>query len=178
MFVYDAFALGARKSQMIGNFVYDVISSLNSSNSRMQFGRLTDNCPVSTNIAMGRANSRFAKITFPGIGNLLGELNAYFPGRPATKKLGILIVDESTQGIDEALKVMKGNSNFELMVVAIGDKSATRFAEDLATDPDREYLVQLSKFSSLNTARSKIFEKLCGIIKPAKPIPSAPFTLS
>ncbi|KAK3096747.1 hypothetical protein FSP39_002868, partial [Pinctada imbricata] len=175
MFIYDAFSLGARKSEMIGNFVHDVISTINSTSGGIQFGRLTDNCPSATNIPMGSPQTAFTRMNFPGIGKMLGDLKAYFPGRPWVKKLGILIVDESTQGVDDARKVMKQTSldpKFDLMVVSIGDQNSIKFAEDLATDPDINYLIPLSRFADLPAARDKIIAKLCDIVKPkSKPVP-------
>jgi hypothetical protein len=92
-------------------------------------------------------------------------MNRSFPTTANVKRVGVLVVDESTTGEREAIEFMKRNNIFDLMVIAIGDRYNTAFAADLASDPDFNYLVRVPKYSDLSTSFSKVLDKLCSIVK-------------
>ncbi|XP_076104210.1 matrilin-1-like isoform X2 [Mytilus galloprovincialis] len=163
LFSYDAFALGSRKSQMINFFIHDVLNSLNFSNGNLQIGRLTDNCPEITDIPISatRNLSAFASISYPGVPNLLRKMNSGFSNREGAKKLGVLFVDDSTESINNAVRVIKDGIDYKLMVIGIGDKQVTDTAGDLCSYPKHDYFLQVPRYSNLLRARSKLLDKLC-----------------
>lgn len=165
LFAYDASSLGFRKSEVIGRFVYTLVSSLDLSTGKVNVGRITDNCPRYSNVPLGRNIKLFTDLQFPGIGQLLQSMNQSFPTRLNVKRVGVLIVDESTTGERDAIDFIKKNPSFDLMVIAIGDPYTTGFAADLASDPDFNYLVRVPKYSDLSTTFSQVLDKLCTIIK-------------
>lgn len=165
LFAYDASSLGFRKSEVIGRFVYTLVSSLDLSTGKVNVGRITDNCPRYSNVPLGRDTKLFTDLQFPGIGQLLQSMNQSFPTRLNVKRVGVLVVDESTTGERDAIDFIKKNPSFDLMVIAIGDPYTTGFAADLASDPDFNYLVRVPKYSDLSTAFSQVLDKLCTIIK-------------
>lgn len=166
MFAYDASSLGFRKSEVIGRFVYTLVSSLDLSTGKVNVGRITDNCPRYSNVPLGRNIKLLTDLRFPGIGQLLQSMNQSFPTRlNDAKRVGVLIVDESTTGERDAIDFIKKNPSFDLMVIAIGDPYTTGFAADLASDPDFNYLVRVPKYSDLSTTFSQVLDKLCTIIK-------------
>lgn len=141
------------------------MSSLDLSSGKVNVGRITDNCPRYSNVPLGRDTKLFTELKFPGIGQLLQSMKRSFPTTVNVKRVGVLVVDESTTGEREAIEFMKRNNIFDLMVIAIGDRYNTGFAADLASDPDFNYLVRVPKYSDLSTAFSKVLDKLCTIIK-------------
>lgn len=163
LFSYDAFALGSRKSQMINFFIHDVLNSLNFSNGNLQIGRLTDNCPEITDIPIsaGKNLSAFASINYPGVPNLLKKMKSGFSNREGAKKLGVLFVDDSTESIDNAVRVIKDGIDYKLMVIGIGDNQVTDSAGDLCSYPKHDYFLQVPRYSNLLRARSKLLDKLC-----------------
>lgn len=163
LFTYDSFALGSRKSQMINFFIHDVLNSLDFSNGNLQVGRLTDNCPELTNIPIsaGKNLSAFAITTYPGISSLLQKMNSSFSNREDAKKLGVLFLDDSTEGIERAIRVIKMGLDFKLMVIGIGDHKTTDSAGDLCSYPKHDYFLQVPKYASLLRIRSKLLDKLC-----------------
>lgn len=165
LFAYDASSLGFRKSEVIGRFVYTLVSSLDLSTGKVNVGRITDNCPRYSNVPLGRNIKLFTDLQFPGIGQLFQSMNQSFPTRLNVKRVGVLIVDESTTGERDAIDFIKKNPSFDLMVIAIGDPYTTGFAADLASDPDFNYLVRVPKYSDLSTTFSQVLDKLCTIIK-------------
>lgn len=165
MFAYDAPSLGFRKSEVIGRFIYTLVSSLDFSSGKLQVGRVTDNCPQNSNVPLGRDTKQFTELRFPGIGELLQSMNHSFPTRTGAKRLGVLVVDESTTGERSAIEFIKKNPKFELMVIAIGDPYNTGFASDLASNPNFNYLVRVPSYSELSTSFSNVLDKLCTIIR-------------
>lgn len=163
VFAYDSFALGSRKSQMINFFIHDILNSLDFSKGNLQVGRLTDNCPEFTNIPIsaGKNLSAFANIVYPGISNLLQKMNSSFSNRDDVKKLGVLFIDDSTEGIERAISVLKAGLDYKLMVIGIGEEKSTEPAGDLCSYPKHDYFLQVPAYSSLLRARSKLLDKLC-----------------
>ncbi|XP_052101556.1 collagen alpha-3(VI) chain-like isoform X2 [Mytilus californianus] len=163
LFSYDSFALGSRKSQMINFFIHDVLNSLNFSNGNLQIGRLTDNCPEITDIPIsaGKNLSAFASINYPGVPNLLRKMKSGFSNREGAKKLGVLFVDDSTESIENAVRVIKDGIDYKLMVIGIGDQQVTDSAGDLCSYPKHDYFLQVPRYSNLLRARSKLLDKLC-----------------
>lgn len=87
-----------------------------------------------------------------------------FPNRLNAKNLAILFVDESTQSIEMATRVLKEDVNFHVMVVAIGDPSTARLASDLASQPHTDYLVNIPSYMELDAYRYEFLQKLCYLI--------------
>ncbi|XP_060073229.1 collagen alpha-4(VI) chain-like [Ylistrum balloti] len=166
IFVYDAPGLGARKARLLTSFVHDVTRGLQTASGRLRIGRRSDNCPPNSNIDLTTdANLRaFSNIQFPGIETLLGQLRMAFPNRLDAKNLAVVFVDESTQNIELATRVLKGDLNFHVMVVAIGDMSLARLASDLATFPHNDYLMNIPSYMSLGSYRYEFLQKLCYLI--------------
>ncbi|XP_061172938.1 cartilage matrix protein-like [Saccostrea echinata] len=165
LFAYDVSSLGFRKSEVIGRFIHTLVSSLDLSTGKVNVGRITDNCPRYSNVPLGRDTKLFTELKFPGIGQLLKSMNKSFPVSSNVKRIGVLVVDESTTGEREAVEFIKKNNNFELMVIAIGDRQNTAFAADLASDPDFNFLVRVPQYSDLSTSFSRVLDKLCTAIK-------------
>jgi len=166
IFVYDAAALGARKSQLLTSFVHDVTRSLQLSPEYLRIGRRTDNCPSVSDIELisAQENDIFVSLTFPGIQMLVRKLYDVFPGRLDAKNLAVLFVDESTQNIETATRYLKRDRNFKVMVVAIGDTSMARIASDLASEPLSDYLVNIPTYMSLASSKYEFLQKLCYLI--------------
>lgn len=163
LFSYDSFALGSRKSQMINFFIHDLLNSIDFSNGNLRVGRMTDNCPEITDIPIGsNVNiSDFTSTDYPGIPSLLKRMKTGFSNRQDVKKLGVLFVDESTEKINNAIRVLKDGIDYNLMVVGIGDERITEAAGDLCSYPKHDYFIQVPKYSNLLRARSKLLDKIC-----------------
>ncbi|OWF48419.1 Cartilage matrix protein [Mizuhopecten yessoensis] len=166
IFVYDAAGLGARKARLLTSFVHDVKRGLQTAPDGLRIGRRSDNCPSNSNIDLTTdTNLRaFNSIQFPGIETLLGQLRMVFPNRLDAKNLAVVFVDESTQNIELATRVLKGDVNFHVMVVAIGDLSLARLASDLASLPHNDYLMNVPSYMSLGAYRYEFLQKLCYLI--------------
>lgn len=165
IFVYDAPGLGARKARLLTSFVHDITRQLQTTSGKLRIGRRSDNCPNSNIDLTTDIDLRaFSNIMFPGIETLLGQLRMAFPNRLDAKNLAVLFVDESTQNIELATRVLKGDLNFHVMVIAIGDMSLARVASDLATYPHNDYLMNIPSYMSLNAYRLEFLQKLCYLI--------------
>ncbi|XP_033750922.1 uncharacterized protein LOC117335108 [Pecten maximus] len=166
IFVYDAPGLGARKARLLTSFVHDVTRSLQTSSGKLRIGRRSDSCPSNSNIDLTTDINlqAFSNIMFPGIETLLGQLRMAFPNRLDAKNLAIVFVDESTQNIELATRVLKGDLNFHVMVIAIGDMSLARVASDLASLPYNDYLMNIPSYMSLGEYRYEFLKKLCYLI--------------
>ena len=167
IFMYDAAALGARKSRLITSFVHGITRQLQTMPNKLRIGRKTDNCPSKADVDLQATSDRraFANIDFPGIENMFRNLIRTFPNRLDSKNLAVVFVDESTQSIEMATRVLKGDVNFHVMVVAIGDISLLRVASVLATHPaTSQYIVHIPSYMDMKSSDYQFMQKLCFLI--------------
>jgi hypothetical protein len=167
MFVYDAASLGSRRSTMITELTRQIVYDLDLSNGFLRVGRMTDNCPSSTDVIMSASNNVFqlSRIEFPGYHTLVQRLNmnafsSSFGARENAKRMAVFFVDENTQNLKAAVAEVRRLHKVETFVVAIGNRRS-RYLAQFASLPLDQHMIKVSAYSDLAAIRPMILEQLC-----------------
>ena len=175
MYVFDAYAMGQRKSNLILDAISDMMFQTNSEKEKIKSGVLTKSCQSHHDTPLsfyGNRKEFLVKATSSisdGLSGLLRKLrhHAYQRvngGRYDAQNVAVIFVDGAATDFKklqtEAKRVKFGN-RIEVFIVVIGNQHAVSRFGTLCSRPLSEHLIHIESFEKLNTLKSSLMPTFC-----------------
>ena len=175
MYVFDLYAMGQRKSNLILDAISDMMSQMNAEKEKIKSGVLTKSClshqdsPLSFYGDRKEFLSKATSSISEGLSGLLRKLrhHAYQRvngGRYDAQNDAVIFVDEATTDFKklqtEAKRVKFGN-RIEVFIVVIGNQHAVSRFGTLCSNPPSEHLIYIESFEKLNMLKTSLLPKFC-----------------
>ena len=175
MYVFDAYAMGQRKSNLILDAISVMMFQTNTEQEKIKSGVLTKSCqshqdtPLSFYASRKEFLSKATSSISDGLSGLLRKLrhHAYQRvngGRYDAQNVAVIFVDGAKTDYKklqtEARRVKFGN-RIEVFIVVIGNQHAVGRFGTLCSHPLSEHLIHIESFEKLNTLKSSLLPTFC-----------------
>ena len=175
MYVFDLYALGRRKSNLILDAISDLMFQTNTEQQKIKSGVLTKSCQSHHDTPLsfyGNRKEFLSKTTSSisdGLSGLFRKLRRHAyqrvnGGRYDAQNVAVIFVDEATTDFKklqtEAKRVKFGNK-IEVFIVVIGNHHAVSRFGTLCSHPPSEHLIYIESFEKLNTLKSSLLPTFC-----------------
>ena len=175
MYVFDSYAMGQKKTNLILDSVADLIRLSNRETDSIRSGVLMKSCHNHQDVPLDfyadekEFRTSVAGIHTKGLSSLLKKLrhHAYQiqnGGRQEAQNVAVIFIDGGMTNFKEIqmeVKRVKFRNQIEVFVVLIGGERVDYQFETLCSEPAANHLITVPSYTALNSLRSVLFPKFC-----------------
>ena len=175
IYVFDSYSMGQKKTNIIIDFVTEMVRLTRNKNERVKSGMIMQSCnhhqdaPLASYDDVKDFVSSVSTTQSKGLSGLLKKLRHHGyktqnGGRYEAQNVAVLFVDSSLTNYKEIqmeAKRVKFRNRIEVFLVVIGEVKSNNNFKSLCSEPVSNHLVTVPDYSALSSLTSSLFSKFC-----------------